>query len=432
MASYPIWHPFTQMQLEPAPIFIKKGKKEFLYDANENQIIDGISSWWTNIHGHAHPYIRKKVNEQAKKIEQVIFAGFTHKPAIKLSQRLLQLTHKNFDKVFFSDDGSTAIEVALKMAMQFHYHAHLNDLKNRPLKILSFENAYHGDTFAAMSVAGKNIFTLPFADYFFEVVQVRPPYLGEEKKSFKNFITTIEQNNFAAFIYEPLVQGAGGMLMHNEKALLDMIRFAKEKNIITIADEVMTGFGRTGTLFASEQVGEFPDLLCLSKGLTAGFLPMSVTLAHKKIYDSFLSNDRARAFFHGHSFTANPLACAAANASLDLFEKKNIFKKIKKIEKAHKEFINSLRQFNVVRNIRLQGTILAFDVQTPNAEGDSYLNQSRDFFYNYFLKNGVLLRPLGNTLYILPPYCISKKSLQKIYSLIIDMLNQFSNKTKEL
>lgn len=425
--NYPIWHPFTQMQLEKSPLLIERAEKEFLYTADGKKIIDGVSSWWTNIHGHSHKDIVKAVNEQAQKLEQVIFAGFTHQPALDIAVKLLALSKNNYSKVFFSDDGSTAVEVALKMAIQYHYHLYLDSASSTPKrkKIIAFTNAYHGDTFGAMSAAGSNVFTAAFSDYFFEVVHVMPPYFGEEQKALEQFSSAIEED-CVAFIYEPLVQGAGGMLMHNPETLKQMIRLAKQKNIVPIADEVMTGFGRTGSMFASQEVGECPHIMALSKGLTAGFMPMSVTLVHQKIYDAFLSEKKERAFFHGHSFTANPLACAAANASLKIFEQENTMQKIQEISLSHENFLKTLKNFPIVKNARQQGTILAFDIIEDD---NDYLSSSRDFFYNYFLQNGVLLRPLGNTIYILPPYCISRESLDTIYALIIDALNKFSQET---
>lgn len=429
--DYPIWHPFTQMQTEGFPILIERAQKEFLYDDQGRKIIDAVSSWWTNIHGHAHPALRQAINEQAEKLEQVIFAGFTHEPAIELSQKLLALTENNFAKVFFSDDGSTAVEVGIKMVMQYHYYKSLDSKRARPMKILALENAYHGDTFGAMSAAGANTFTLAFADYFFEVIHVPAPYFSsdysKEKAALQTFQDMLEKYDCALFVYEPLVQGAGGMLMHNTKALAQMIRMAKNKNVLCLADEVMTGFGRTGTMFASQQLNEWPHVMALSKGLSGGFLPLSVTLATQEIYNAFLSQERSRAFFHGHSFTANPLSCAVANASLELFQTEDTMQKITKISQQHQEFQISLTDKALARkwplkNVRRCGTILAFDVEENSSD---YLSPVRDFFYNFFLDNGVLLRPLGNTIYIMPPYCISEKSLKRIYSLIIDALNAF-------
>lgn len=402
-------------------------------DNKGNKYLDAISSWWVNIHGHAHPYIAKKIAEQALILEQVIFAGFTHEPAIKLAERILKLLPGNFSKVFYSDDGSTAVEVALKMAFQYWHN------KGKPrMKIIAFKNGYHGDTFGAMSASGRGVFTKPFFPFLFEVVHIDPPLQGNEKKSFRQLKSIIGRPSSslpAAFIFEPLVMGAGGMLMYPPEPLDRMIDLCRRQGVLTIADEVMTGFGRTGKLFASEHVKNQPDIICLSKGLTGGFLPMGITACTENIYRAFFSDDRSKTFFHGHSYTANPLACAAANASLDLAEKRKLMQSIRRIHSQHLGFLKKFKNNPKAHNVRVTGTILAFELQTSNpnpqfsdcrnfgkaTQASDYFHPSRSRIYNFFIERGILLRPLGNTVYVMPPYCIRDNELKKVYDAIVEL-----------
>lgn len=419
-----IWHPFTPQKKMPQPIAVKKAYKSILVDEFDKEYIDAISSWWVTIHGHAHPYIAQKIYEQALELEQVIFAGFTHKPAVTLAEALINILPTNFSKIFYSDNGSTATEVALKMAIQFWWNKKelLQENVSNRNKILAFNNSYHGDTFGAMSVSDRSVFTLAFHDKLFDVIFIDTP----THENIHQIISTIEKeaNNIAAFIYEPLVQGAGGMLMYNEENLQAIITACKQHEIICIADEVMTGFGRTGKLFASEYLHEKPDIICLSKGLTGGTMALGVTACTQKIYDAFVHDNKLSTFFHGHSFTANPIACSAAIASIELLKLENTSASITAITNSNEQFYNSLlhKNFSVIKNIRMLGTILAFDIAVGKTE---YLNNIATTITQFALNNGVYLRPLGNTVYIMPPYCITTQELHKIYTVIEMIINQY-------
>ncbi|MEZ4915645.1 MAG: adenosylmethionine--8-amino-7-oxononanoate transaminase [Chitinophagales bacterium] len=410
-----IWHPFTQMKIADNPIPIVKGEGVYLYEENGKKYIDAISSWWTCIHGHAHPYIAKKIYEQATELEHVIFAGFTHEPAVRLTERLMQYLPSNQKKAFFSDNGSTAVEVGLKMAFQYWHNK-----GEKKTKVIALKEAYHGDTFGAMSVGSRSAFTEPFFPFLFDVEFIESPAINAEK-SISQLREIVKNNDVAAFIYEPLVQGAGGMLMYSAETLEEMLQLCKQNNVLCVADEVMTGFYRTGKMFASLYCQTSPDIMCLSKGLTGGVMAMSITACTQEIYDAFLSdNFMNKTFFHGHSFTANPIACATANASLDLLEQEKTKKSIKQINEQHQQFVVDLKATGKVENIRIQGTIMAFDIITSQAT--SYGNSLRDTLNRHFLDKGILLRPLGNTLYILPPYCITKSELKIVYNEILAFL----------
>lgn len=404
-----VWHPYTQMLTVPPPINIVKGKGALLYDDQGKEYIDAISSWWVSIHGHAHPYIAKKVSEQLQQLEHVIFAGFTHPTAVELAERLLGYLPDNQARIFFSDDGSTAVEVALKMALQYWYNR-----GEKRTKIIAFEQAYHGDTFGAMSVSGRTAFTKPFTDLLFDVHHIPVPVRGKENETIDILKRIVKKKDTAAFIFEPLILGTAGMVMYEANTLNEMIQICQENNILTIADEVMTGFYRTGKFFAVDQIEADPDIVCLSKGLTGGTVPMGITSCCKEIYDSFLSDDKTKTFFHGHSYTANPIGCAAALASLDLLEKKACRENIGKIHSLHQDFAKRLKNYKV-SNIRIQGAILAFDVSTGDT---SYFHELRDILYTKFIEQGILLRPLGNIVYIMPPYCITRPQLNKVYNSI--------------
>ncbi len=405
------------MKLAPVPVHIVRGNGSKLYDASGKEYIDAISSWWTNIHGHAHPYLAQKLFEQFQELEHVIFAGFTHTPAQKIAERLMQHLSSPFSKIFFSDNGSTSVEVALKMAIQFW-----NNKKGKRKKIIAFENAYHGDTFGSMSVSGRGAFTRSFHDYLFDVHFIPPPLPGLEDICLQEFEKAIVQDDVAAFIYEPLIMGAGGMLMYQPDQLEKLLSKAKEKNIICIADEVMTGFYRSGKLFASFYCNTKPDIICLSKGLTGGAMAMGITACAEFIYEAFYSDDKMKAFYHGHSYTANPLACAVANASLDLLETDICKEQILRIVKSHEEFALQLKDHPKIQNCRQTGTVVAFDIATDTET--NYFNSLRDRMYDYFISRGILLRPLGNTLYIMPPYCITVEELNKVYKSILEFIGE--------
>ncbi len=413
-----IWHPYTHQKNMLPPIPIVSGKGALLFDETGNTYIDAISSWWVNLHGHAHPYIAKKIYEQAKILEQVIFAGFTHKPAVKLAEKLIPLLPGNFAKIFYSDNGSTSVEVAIKMALQFWS----NNGESKRKKILAFNNSYHGDTFGAMSTSSRSIFTNAFSDKLFDVIFIDIPTnenIDHLKSNIKKY-----KNEIAGFIYEPLLQGAGGMKMYNSDLLNNLLIYIKEQHIICIADEVLTGFYRTGKMFAGEYMQQKADIICLSKGLTGGTMALGVTACTHTIYNAFVSDDKIKTFYHGHSFTANPLACTAAIASLYLLQKKECKINIDNIISAHNTFINKLPESqaaNKIKNLRQSGTILAFEINTKNKDG--YLNIISDSFTKFCLEKGVYLRPLGNTVYVMPPYCISKYQLNKVYKVIEKFLS---------
>ena len=429
-----IWHPFTHQKNMQPPVPIVRGEGALLFDETGNEYIDAISSWWVNIHGHAHPYIAEKIFEQSKKLAHIIFAGFTHEPAVELAERLLKILPGSFSKVFYSDNGSTSTEVAIKMALQYWWNKEGGSsqwavgtfkpqtasyqLKTKN-KILAFSNSYHGDTFGAMSVSDRSVFTLAFHDKLFEVIFIDTP-TADNIEQLSSLIIQYA-NETAAFIYEPLVQGAGGMKMYDAGLLNQLLKTCKTHHIICIADEVMTGFGRTGKLFASEYCDEKPDIICLSKALTGGTMALGVTACNEKIYNAFVSDDKLKTFFHFHSFTANPLSCTAAIASIDLIEKEKSIEKIKWIEAKNKIFAHQLnsRHSSHIKKLRCLGTIVAFEV----TEGkDEYLNNISAIITEKAMSKGVYIRPLGNTVYIMPPYCITPEQLQKVYQTILDIL----------
>jgi adenosylmethionine-8-amino-7-oxononanoate aminotransferase len=363
-----------------------------------------------NLHGHSHPYIAEKIAEQAKINAHSIFSGFTHPGAIELSERLLKHLPE-FSKVFFSDDGSTSVEVAIKMALQYWYN------KNKPRKkIIAFADAYHGDTFGSMSIGERDVFTLAFTPLLFEVYRLPLPDAKSIEKVKKELQSYISAGDVAAFIFEPLVLGAGGMKMYEAALLDELIAICKKSNVICIADEVMTGFGRTGKFFAIDHLQNKPDIICLSKGLTGGFMPLGLTACMQFIYDAYVVEDRTKTFFHGHSYTGNPLACAAALASLDLLEKEESWKSIQRIAALHAEFEDRLKSHKKILAVRTSGTILALEIKTSEKSG--YMNSLSERIASWFIQQSILLRPLGNVLYVLPPYCITPEELRHIYSSI--------------
>jgi adenosylmethionine-8-amino-7-oxononanoate aminotransferase len=416
-----IWHPYTHQKNRPPAIPIAKGKKTILYDENGTKYIDAISSWWVNIHGHGNKYIAGKIYKQAKKLEQVIFTGFTHKPAVDLAKKLLKILPGNFSRIFYSDNGSTATEVAIKMALQYW----INKGEAGKNKILAFHHSYHGDTFGAMSISERGVYTMAFRDKLFEVIFIDTPdenNFDELKKNLEKYISEI-----ACFIYEPLLQGAGGMRMYNPNYLSSLLSFIKEKKILCIADEVLTGFYRTGKFFAGDYVSEKADIICLSKALTGGTMALGVTACCTEVYDAFVNDDKTKTLFHGHSFTANPLACTAALASLKLLEANNVKHNIEKIIAMHKRFLETLVPFEIkgcIKNLRQLGTIIAFEIATR--EEDGYLHNIGSDFTSFCMKQGVYLRAMGNTIYIMPPYCITKKELKQTYNVITNFLKQIN------
>ena len=408
-----IWHPFTQQQTAKPNIAITHGKGALLYDENGNDYIDAVSSWWTNLFGHANSQIAAAIKKQVDTLEHVIFAGFTHQPAIELSEKLIQLLPKNQSKVFFSDNGSTCVEVALKMAIQYWHNQNIDKTT-----IIAFKNAYHGDTFGAMSVGARGVFNQPFESYMFDVTFLDLPTDDNFEQVLTDFQQIIQTQKAAAFIFEPLIQGSAGMLMYKAEYLDKLIETAQQNHVICIADEVMTGFGRTGKTFASDYLNHKPDIFCLSKGITGGFLPLGITTCTQKIYDAFLSEDKLKTFFHGHSYTGNPIVCSAANASLELLQTSEF--QLKNLVEWQTELSAYLKSNPKIENLRQTGTIVAFDLKTD--ANSNYFNNLRDVLYDNFIKRGILLRPLGNTVYILPPYVITNEQLKKVYEVIGEVL----------
>ncbi|HEY9048684.1 MAG TPA: adenosylmethionine--8-amino-7-oxononanoate transaminase [Ohtaekwangia sp.] len=415
-----IWHPFTPLVGGVEPVMITAAEGVYLHTDDGRKIIDAVSSWWVNIHGHSNQTIAKAVAEQAGKLEHVIFAGFTHEPAIRLSKNLLSILPPNQSRIFFSDNGSTAVEVGLKMALQYWYNQGIPRKK-----IIAIDGAYHGDTFGSMSVGERGIFTNPFQSHLFETIFIDFPEAGREEHILEQFCELIEDGDVAAFIYEPLVQGAGGMRMYSASLLNDLLTEAQANDVICIADEVLTGFGRTGKYFASDYCLVKPDIMALSKGITGGTMPLGVTTCSDKIQEAFQTDDFLKTFFHGHSYTANPIACAAANASFNLLVAEECQQNIQRIASQHRAFASELLHHNAVATVRSLGTFLALEIKTDTKT--SYENEIRKMIYPFFMERNVLLRPLGNIIYILPPYVITNEQLQEVYTVIrafLDMLER--------
>jgi adenosylmethionine-8-amino-7-oxononanoate aminotransferase len=405
-----VWHPYTQHKTAPPPVAIARAVGACLFDHSGKKILDAISSWWVTLHGHAHPMIASAISEQTRILEQVIFAGFTHEPAVRLADELVEVMPRGLTRVFFSDNGSTAVEAALKMALQYWR----NHGENRRL-IVALENAYHGDTFGAMSASARGLFTEPFEPQLFEVARIPDPSLGDGADTVAALRQLLDTRGteIAALIVEPVLLGAGGMRVWSSETLRALRKLTEKHNVLLIADEVLTGFGRVGPLFACECAGIVPDIMCLSKGLTGGFLPLGATVVREPIFEAFVSDDRRRMLFHGHSYTANPLACAAARASLKLLDAESAGKRAA-IEANHRAHLGELSGHPAVANPRILGTIAAFDL----ASREGYLDPVGLELAAFALNEGVLLRPLGNVVYILPPYCMSEEDLSNVYSVI--------------
>lgn len=405
-----IWHPFNRATRSFMNKVMVKGRGVHLYDLEGNAYLDGISSWWVNLHGHSHPHIIQKIHEQAQKLEHVIFADCTHPPAIELASRLLSILPGESRRIFYSDNGSTAVEVAIKIALQYFYNK-----KIKKKKVVCFEGGYHGDTFGAMSVSGKNRFHRPFWDYLFEVETIKPPIAGKEESVLKSLKEILKKNETACFIFEPQVLGAGGMVFYSLEALKVLIDMCHQQGVLTVADEVMTGFGRTGPLFVSSLLPRAPDIICLSKGLTGGFLPMGATVCSNEIFEAFCATNSDCSFLHGHSYTANPLACASALASLDLLLEKTCCAQRRMIEEEHRRFCEHWQDDARLNRIGSLGTILSLEYASGQ---NSYFNPIGERLSRFFIEKNILLRPLGNVLYVMPPYCIQKEELASIYQQI--------------
>ncbi|SHJ33350.1 adenosylmethionine--8-amino-7-oxononanoate transaminase [Aquimarina spongiae] len=408
-----IWHPLTQHKIHPEALPIVKAKGALLYDESGKEYIDGIASWYTAMYGHCNEYILAKVGKQMQQLDQIVFAGFTHEPAIKLSEALIEILPENQEKIFFSDNGSTANEVGIKMALQYHFNR--GEKRNT---IIAFEDGFHGDTFGAMSASGLSVYNGPFEDFFIDVQRIPTPNTNNIDEVIEKLHNIIDSNSVAAFIYEPLVQGANAMHMFDAKYINQILKICKENDVITIADEVMTGFGKTGSMFASDIIETKPDIISMSKALTAGFVPMAVTSCTQDIYDAFLDDSVGKAFFHAHTYSANPIACAAALAGIELLQSEEYQNHIQRITASHQEFDQKIKNHPKIKTTRQQGVIYALDLQI---EMDRY-GKKRYEIFDHFMQKGIFLRPLGSTIYILAPYVVSTEQLDKMYEAILELL----------
>ncbi|MEO1049963.1 MAG: adenosylmethionine--8-amino-7-oxononanoate transaminase [Bacteroidota bacterium] len=412
-----IWHPFTPLIGGPELLSIKSAEGAYLYTDDGKKILDAISCWWVNLHGHSHPHIAKAVAHQASTLEHVIFAGFTHEPAVKLAENVLTILPENQSKIFYSDNGSTAVEVGLKMAFQFWYNQGIK----KP-KVIAFEGSYHGDTFGSMSVGDRSAFSAPFDQYLFQVEFLPFPTNENKDQVLEQFNSLVSRGDVGAFIFEPLVQGVSGMRMYSSWLLDEMVGLAHKHDVLCIADEVFTGFGRTGQLFASNFLENKPDIMALSKGLTGGTMALGATSCSDEIVEVYRSNDPMKTFFHGHSYTANPIACAAGNASFELLIQQECRDNRDRIALRNLDFLFEIKQHPALRDARALGTILAMELDSDDIT--SYLNDTRKKIYPFFLSKGILCRPLGNVIYILPPYIMTDEQLDTVYDAVRAFLDK--------
>ncbi|MGJ5011039.1 adenosylmethionine--8-amino-7-oxononanoate transaminase [Bradyrhizobium oligotrophicum] len=409
-ATSPIWHPFTQHALQPEMTPVARGEGAYLFTADGRRIIDAIASWWVVTHGHCHPPIVRAIQDQAERLDQVIFAGHSHEPAEQVAAGLLALVPPSLAHVFFSDSGATSVEVALKMALG--YFRNIGEPRSR---IVVMQHSYHGDTIGAMSVGARGVFNAAYEPLLFDVAVIPFPSPGREQATLDALAALCESDRPAAFIVEPLVLGAGGMLMYPAAVLREMHRICKAFGVLFIADEVMTGWGRTGTLFACEQADIAPDIACYAKGLTGGAMPLAVTLCSPAIYEAHYSTDRARTFFHSSSYTANPIACAAASANLELWRQPQTRARIAAVAAAQQRCLDRLRYDERFSALRRCGTITALDL---HADEPGYLAEVGPRLLAFFRDSDVLLRPLGHTIYVMPPYCVTSGDLEAVYAVI--------------
>jgi adenosylmethionine-8-amino-7-oxononanoate aminotransferase len=413
--SSPIWHPFTQHALSPDAILVTAGDGAWLR-TEKGPMLDAISSWWVITHGHRHPGIIQAIQKQADALDQVIFAGFTHQPAEDLARGLVEIAPSGLSRVFYSDSGSTAVEVALKMALGFWK----NQGKNRT-RIIALEHAYHGDTIGTMSAGARGVFNAAYAPLLYDVARLPFPAAGRERQTLEQLKAVVA--DACALIVEPLLLGAGGMLVYPPEILAEMASICREAGTLLIADECLTGFGRTGTLFACEQANVAPDILCLAKGLSGGSLPLAATLAREEIFAAHFSTDRSQTFFHSSSFTANPIACAAARANLDIWRDEPVRERIAALAALQEERLAPLRHDSRFADVRRLGTLAAMDLQVPDA---GYLAQVAPQLMKFFHAKNILLRPLGNTIYVLPPYCVTAAELDLVYDAILEAAGKFA------
>ncbi len=411
-----IWHPLTQHQTARPAVAITKAKGAVLIDEDGKEYLDGIASWYTCMYGHGNEHITQAMYAQMKALDFVMFSGFTHKPAVTLAEKLLNILPDNQQKVFFNDNGSTAVEAAIKMAFQYYHNQ--GDKRDT---LIAFEDGFHGDTFGAMSASGLSSYNGPFEDFLLKVVRIPAPQEETIDAVCDQLQIILKEHKCAAFIFEPLAQGAAGMKFHSAKGLDALISICQENKVLTIADEIMTGFGKTGTDFAVDQLEKKPDVMCLSKALTAGMFPLSITSCTQNIFDAFLSEEVHKGFFHAHTFSAHPVGCAAAIASIDLLNSPEIKASRERIKRKHYAFAKAISSHPNAQNIRVKGVIFALDL---HIEMQRYGNL-RDQLYQFFMDRGVALRPLGNTIYMLPPYVITDAQLDKMYNTIEAALDHF-------
>ena len=422
-----IWHPYTQMKVAPLPLPIVRGEGVYLYTDDGRKLLDGISSWWVNIHGHSHPKLNAALIAQAEKLEHVVFAGATHEPAVALAEQLISILPPGLSRIFYSDNGSTAVEVALKMAWQYWQNRGQPERR----RFITLHHAYHGDTVGAMSASEQTSFTKAFEGLLFPVDRVHSPYcyrcpLGLKRSECAiDCLADLEQTlskhagAVAGVLIEPMLQGAGGMLIWPAEFLVGVRKLCSQYDTLLIADEILTGFGRTGRMFACEHASVSPDLMCLSKGLTGGYLPLAVTAVSQRIYDAFLSDDRSKAFFHGHSYTANPLGCAVALASLELFKTENTLARVNALERQFRKRLEGLRALKIVGDVRCIGAVAAIELVTDTG---GYFDAVGPRLYQAFLDRGLLLRPLGSILYFMPPYVITPQEVDWAFDQIAEVL----------
>lgn len=413
MPSSAVWRPFTQHAVEPEPPLIARSEGAWLHAADGRAILDAISSWWVTTHGHRQPKIMAAIREASESLDQIIFAGLTHAPAEDLARRLVEIAPEGLTRVFFSDSGSTSVEVALKMA--------LGTFRNRGdagrVKIAALDGGYHGDTIGTMSVGARGAFNAPYEPLLFEVERIPFPEPGAEQAAYDALERAGRGGALAALVLEPLLLGAGGMRVYRPEALATLARIAREAGALVIADEVMTGWGRTGTMFACEQAGLAPDILCASKGLTGGAVPLAATLAREDIFEAHLSEDRARTFFHSSSYTANPIACAAALANLDVWRDEPVAERVAALSDRHAARIGRFADDPRFANARVCGTIAAVDLAASKA---GYFSEVGPRLRAFFMSRDLLVRPLGDVIYLMPPYCMTEAELDRLYDAILE------------
>lgn len=408
-----IWHPYTQVEIDPPPVPIRSASGALLWGTDGTPYVDGTSSWWVTLHGHCHPEIHARISRQLSQLDHCMFGGLTHEPAVTLAEKLLSLAGPHFSRVNYSDNGSTAVETALKIAFQYGYN---RQGVHAPYRFIAFNGAHHGETLGAMAVSDRSRFIRPFQSLLFPVEFIDPPVKGREEHSVRQLQEILAGGSVACFIFEPGLQGCGGMIPHDLSVLDQLIGMCRDQGVITIADEVLTGFGRLGPIFVSHRLVNQPDMICLSKGLTGGVLPMGATLAAEFLFDGFRDSQREKAFLHGHAYSGNPVGCAAALASLDLLLTERCELQRQRIEFRHHEFVSQWTEHELLSRCDVIGTILAIEYRVAST---GYFSQLRNSLIKHFLKHRIILRPFGNRIHVIPPYCITEDQLTSIYESII-------------